>query len=73
VLALLNHEKVFTEGKFEISGGFATYNQKRVYGIEVPFGFEVQGIEVKVKKRMEWGVIDLPNTFQPYVRLRVKK
>jgi hypothetical protein len=71
--ALANPDKIFTSGGMEISAGVATYHHKRVVGFEVPDRVEIDGLKVTVRKRMEWVVIDLPNTFQPYVRIRTKK
>lgn len=73
VLALKNPDKVFNSGKWEVMGGFATYEHRRAIGIEVPDRVERNGLKITIRKRMEWAVIDLPNTYQPYIRIRLKK
>ncbi len=71
--ALRNPDKVFASGKWEISAGFATYEHRKAIGIELPDKIEIHGLEITVRKQMKWAVTDLPNTFQPYVRIRLKK
>jgi hypothetical protein len=71
--ALSGPDKIFREGKLEVSGGFATYRHQKAVGTEVPYKIERDGVKITVRKRMEWAVVDLPNTYQPYVRIRVKK
>jgi len=56
----------------EISGGFATYEHWQVVKTEVPDRVEFKGIDVTVKTRTEPAKIHLPNTYQPYIRLRKK-
>ena len=72
-MAMKEPNKILTLGNLEVSGGFATYDHRIAVGTELPDKIEIKGLEVTVRKSMKWAVIDLPNTFQPYIRIRVKK
>jgi len=73
LMALRNPGKVFRDGKWEVTGGFATYEHWKAIGIEVPDRVEIKGFNVTVRKRMEWAKVQLPNTHQPWVRLQIIK
>jgi len=70
--ALRNPGEVFSNGRWEVSGGFATYEHWQVVKTEVPDRVELTGIKVAIRTRTEAAKIQLPNTYQPYIRLRKK-
>jgi hypothetical protein len=70
--ALRNPGKVFASGQQEISGGFATYEQWEIVKVEVPDKIEIKGFEVKVTMKVVTQRVQLPNTYQPYLRWKKK-
>jgi hypothetical protein len=70
--ALRNPGKVFTNGQWEVSGGFATYEHWQVVKTEVPDRVEFKGIAVTVRTRREAGQSGGPMTcFMRRTRARV--
>lgn len=60
-------------GQWEISGGFATYEQWETVKVEVPDKVEIKGFEVKAKMKIVTQRVQLPNTYQPYLRWKKKQ
>jgi hypothetical protein len=70
--ALLHPGKVFGNSKWEISAGFATYEHWKIVKVEVPDRLEIKGLALKVVMKLHTAKIQLPNTHQPYIRLRLR-
>ena len=71
--ALRNPAKIFTSGEHEISAGFATYQHWQVIKDEVLDRIEIKGFAVKAIMKPVVCKVQLPNTYQPYIRWRKKR
>ena len=73
VKAIIHPGENFTHGDLEVCFAYATYNHRKAVGTKIPVGLEVKGLEVTIRTEMRWAVVDLPNTYQPYLRIRAKR